>query len=264
MIKNRNIDHGKAFDWGNTSKDYAKYRDIYPDEFYQKIVDSGLCIDGQTTLDLGTGTGVLPRNLYKFGANWTGTDISENQIAEAVRLANEKDMNIKFFASPAEETGLPDDIFDVITACQCFLYFDKAKIVPEIVRMLKPNGRLLILFMAWLPYENEIAMASENLVLKYNPSWTGGKYRRFEPTVPQWSKDIFDCVNCSAYEVGVTFTRESWHGRIIACRGIGASSLPQSAIEGFKKEHWKYMQTVPEQFIIPHFVTMLEFKTKIK
>ena len=31
------IDNGKTFDWGNTSKDYAKYRDIYPDEFYQSI-----------------------------------------------------------------------------------------------------------------------------------------------------------------------------------------------------------------------------------
>ena len=29
------IDNGKSFDWGNTSKDYAKYRDIYPKEFRQ-------------------------------------------------------------------------------------------------------------------------------------------------------------------------------------------------------------------------------------
>ncbi len=25
------IDNGKSFDWGNTSKDYAKFRDVYPD-----------------------------------------------------------------------------------------------------------------------------------------------------------------------------------------------------------------------------------------
>ena len=30
-----NIDAGKSFNWGKTSKDYAKYRDIYPEEFYQ-------------------------------------------------------------------------------------------------------------------------------------------------------------------------------------------------------------------------------------
>jgi len=32
-----------------------------------------------------TGTGVLPRNMYRFGAAWTGTDISENQSLLAVK-----------------------------------------------------------------------------------------------------------------------------------------------------------------------------------
>lgn len=73
------IDAGKAFDWGRTSEEYAKYRDIYPEEFYKKIADRGLCIEGQKVLDLGTETGVLPRNMYKYGAEWTGTDMKLNQ-----------------------------------------------------------------------------------------------------------------------------------------------------------------------------------------
>lgn len=80
MIYNKDIDSGNGFDWSRASNDYAKYRDIYPDEFYQKIVDLGYCKNGQSVLDLATGTGVLPRNMYKFGAKWTGADISENQI----------------------------------------------------------------------------------------------------------------------------------------------------------------------------------------
>ncbi len=36
-ITNRDIDGGKPFDWGKTSLDYAKFRDIYPKEFYQNI-----------------------------------------------------------------------------------------------------------------------------------------------------------------------------------------------------------------------------------
>lgn len=36
-IKDDRIDSGKAFDWGKTSREYAKYRDIYPEEFYKKI-----------------------------------------------------------------------------------------------------------------------------------------------------------------------------------------------------------------------------------
>ena len=73
-IINRNIDGGKAFDWGKTSGDYGKYRDIYPQAFYDRILARGLCRSGQAALDLGTGTGVLPRHLYPYGAHWTGTD----------------------------------------------------------------------------------------------------------------------------------------------------------------------------------------------
>lgn len=64
IITDKNIDGGKSFDWGRVSSEYAKYRDIYPEEFYKKIVDRGLCVKGQCILDLGTGTGVLPRNMY--------------------------------------------------------------------------------------------------------------------------------------------------------------------------------------------------------
>ena len=42
MIKKNNIDHGKGFDWGRASSDYAKYRDIYPPKLYQKLLDMNL------------------------------------------------------------------------------------------------------------------------------------------------------------------------------------------------------------------------------
>ena len=97
MITNKNIDSGKGFDWGLASADYAKYRDIYPEEFYKRIVDLGYCKNWQRVLDLGTGTGVLPRNMYKYGAKFVGTDISENQIKYAKKLSGgEWILNISF------------------------------------------------------------------------------------------------------------------------------------------------------------------------
>ena len=148
-IRNNSMDAGKAFDWGRTSKEYARYRDIYPDEFYQKIIDRGLCVSGQNVLDLGTGTGVLPRNLYHYGAKWTGTDISPEQIREAERLAKAGSMDISFMAVPAEQIDFPAESFHVITACQCFWYFDHARLMPKLSELLKPDGKLLILYMAW-------------------------------------------------------------------------------------------------------------------
>ena len=76
-ISNEKIDSGKAFDWGKTSADYARYRDIYPQIFYEKIIERNLCLSGQKVLDIGTGTGVLPRNMYPVSYTHLSWDISK-------------------------------------------------------------------------------------------------------------------------------------------------------------------------------------------
>ena len=173
MQQDKSIDNGKGFDWGRTSEDYAKYRDIYPKEFYDRILSRGVCVNGQKVLDIGTGTGVLPRNLYEYGAEWTGTDISENQIGQAVKLAKNQGMSIDFYTCPAEEIDYPENTFDVITACQCIWYPNHSITAPKFAKILKPGGKFLILYMGWLPYEDETAGKSEEIILKYNPEWTG-------------------------------------------------------------------------------------------
>ena len=138
-MQNERIDAGRSFDWGKASADYAKYRDIYPPRFYQELLNLGFCKKGDRVLDLGTGTGVLPRNLYHTGAHFVGTDVSENQIREAKRLS--AGMDIDYVASAAEDLSFADESFDGMTACQCFFYFDPAAVLPNIARMLKPGGR---------------------------------------------------------------------------------------------------------------------------
>ena len=79
---------------------------------------------------------------------------------------------------------------------------------------------------------------------------------------PSWCGNLFEPANILAFECPVTFTRESWHGRIKACRGIGASSLSEEEIAAWEKEHMEYMQTLPEIFDILHYVTVLDLKKK--
>ncbi len=57
-------------------------------------IDAGKAFDWGKVLDPGTGTGVLPRNIYKYGAEWTGTDISHEQIEQAKKLAAASNMRI--------------------------------------------------------------------------------------------------------------------------------------------------------------------------
>lgn len=263
-IKNKKIDLGKAFDWGRTSKDYAKYRDIYPCEFYKKIEKRGLCIKGQRVLDLGTGTGVLPRNMYQLGAEWVGVDISQNQITEAKRLTEQENMDIEFYVVSAEDIQFEKDSFDVVTACQCFWYFNQEKLLPKLHRILKPNGKLLILYMAWLPYEDKVAGASEELVLKYSPNWSGAGEFKKPIHIPDIAYKYFDMVGHEEYYTYVPFTRESWHGRMRACRGVGAS-LSEKELQLWDIEHKKLLSEVaPEKFNVLHYVAMAELKVKGK
>lgn len=242
--------------------DYAKYRDIYPEKFYQKIIERGLCTKGQHVLDLGTGTGVLPRNMYRFGAEWTGTDISENQILQAEMLTKQSGMQIQYQAVAAEDITFPAHTFDVITACQCFWYFDHETVMPKLFDLLKPNGRLLVLYMAWLPFEDEIAGASEELVLKYNGKWSGAGETKHPIQVPDCVYEWFEPVYHEEYDVAVPFTRETWNGRMKACRGIGAS-LSLQEIERWETEHKALLLDIaPETFEVKHYAAMLELKRK--
>ncbi|HIR39033.1 MAG TPA: class I SAM-dependent methyltransferase [Candidatus Coproplasma stercoripullorum] len=127
-MKFSHVDGGKEFDWGKTSQLYAKYRDIYPPEFLNRLCAAADIATGKNILDIGTGTGVIPRMLYGTGAYFTGIDIADNQIAEACRLAREGNMDINFICAPAENYSSEGHKFDSVIACQCFTYFDHAKL----------------------------------------------------------------------------------------------------------------------------------------
>ena len=254
------IDEGKAFDWGKASKDYAKYRDIYPQEFYDYILNLGLCRDGQKVLDIGTGTGVLPRNMYKYGAVWTGTDIAENQIEQAKELAEKAGMDIEFFTSKAEDVSFPDNTFDVITACQCIWYFDHDITSKTFAKMLKPGGKFLILYMGWLPYEDKIAGKSEEIILKHNPSWSSYGDKVHPVWVPEQYLENFKLISQEEFRVDVPFTRGSWHGRMRACRGVGASMSPET-LAVWDKEHMSMLEeNAPEEFVVKHYISIAQLQ----
>ncbi|MBR4223481.1 MAG: methyltransferase domain-containing protein [Oscillospiraceae bacterium] len=249
-IRDDRIDGGKAFDWGRTSAEYARYRDIYPDMFYSMAADRGLCVKGQRVLDLGTGTGVLPRNMYKYGAVWTGTDISPEQIEQARILS--QGMDIDYRAVSAEELDFPDGSFDVVTACQCFWYFDHERTMPVLSRLLRDGGRLVVLYMAWLPFEDEIAGRSEQIVLKYSPGWTGAGQTRRPLYIPDVVYRWFEPEDSENRDVMVPFTRDTWHGRMRASRGVGAS-LDEEALARWDAEHRAMLEDFPERFEVLHY-----------
>jgi SAM-dependent methyltransferase len=259
------IDNNTAFDWGKTSADYAKYRDIYPPEFYDCLLALGIGTAGQTVLDVGTGTGVLPRHMHGHGAKWVGADIAPEQIQYARELS--QGTNIAYFISAAEDVDFPDATFDAVTALQCFIYIDPARFYPLLTRILKPRGIFAEMTMNFLPFESDIVSGSEALILKYNPQWTGGGFRRedFRSRPDQLERlcgGVFEVEAIEMLDLQVPFTRESWHGRMKTIRGISASSLSPEQIQAWSDEHGAYMQTWPETFTIPHIAKIHKLRLK--
>ena len=58
------------------------------------------------------------------------------------------------------------------------------------------------------------------------------------------------------YDLMVPFTKESWHGRMRACRGVGAS-LSEEELVKWDKEHRELLEaTAPEQFEVLHYAAL--------
>ena len=116
--------------------------------------------------------------------------------------------------------------------------------------------------MGWLPYEDEVAGKSEEIILKYNPNWNGYGDTVHPVWVPEEYLTYFNLVSQKEFRVDVPFTRESWHGRMRACRGVGASMSPAD-LESWDKEHFHMLEAAaPESFAVKHYASIAELTVK--
>lgn len=251
-MKLSNIDSGNAFDFGKTSHNYGKYRNIYPKSMYDKLIGFGVVAKSKKVLDLGSGTAILPINLAYTEASFTATDIAENQIKVGKQIVREQGLNnIDFKVCSAENTGFDDNGFDTVTAVQCFQYFNPEKAAEEIKRILKPKGKFCKIFMDWLPYEDNIVSEMEKLVLKYNPMWNGCGFEKFRYTYPKWAENRFNIETIHSYNESLNFTKEEWIGRIKTCRGVGAS-LGDKEVKEFENEYRSMIEKYDNLLSIKH------------
>lgn len=246
------IDHGRPLDWGKTSADYAEHRPGPPDSYYGRLAELGIGRPGQRILDLGTGTGVLARRFAAQGATVAGIDISPGQIETARRLAGRDRVEVDFRVAPAERVPHPDASFDAITANQAWLYFDRPRTVAELKRLLAPGGVFMNSGFSWLPRADAIARRTEEVVLAHNPQWTTGDWSGEIPERPAWSVNDFRVRAWFFYDEAIPFTRDTWRGRMRACRAIGASLAPDEVARFDRALAEVLAREAPERFSVLH------------
>jgi ubiquinone/menaquinone biosynthesis C-methylase UbiE len=117
---------------------YAQFRPTYPEALFNLLFS--LSPSKASAWDCGTGNGQIAQRLASVFHKVQATDISRQQLDNAVRLPN-----IHYSLQPAEKTDFPDHGFDLITVAQAIHWFDFDAFYAEVHRTLKPGGILAVI-----------------------------------------------------------------------------------------------------------------------
>jgi SAM-dependent methyltransferase len=246
-----------TIDFGRHSDDYAAHRPGLPPSFYERL-DAVIHIRGSRALDLATGPGTVALELAARGSTVVGIDTSAGQIATARRVAAERHLNdtARFQVARAEHTGLGPDAFDLVTACQCWHWFDGAAALAEARRVLRPGGILTIVSYSYLAEHTSVAHDTEALILEFNPSWTmAGSTGLYPERIDEMIRGRFDFVEAFCYHHDEEFSHARWRGRMRTCNGVGSGGLPPSEVVRFDEALDRLLRAkYPDPMIVEHRV----------
>jgi ubiquinone/menaquinone biosynthesis C-methylase UbiE len=96
-------------------------------------------------LDVGCGDGLLAAEFASHGADATGIDAEPMMLALAQSRANAAAISMRFIDGRAERLPFADEMFDRVTASALLcLVPDRAQVLSEMARVLRPGGRLVL------------------------------------------------------------------------------------------------------------------------
>lgn len=130
-----NVYTGSADRWHD---DYERGRPGWPLE----VVAIPALPSAATALELGAGTGKLTRLLVSRFENVVAVEPDEGMRRLLVALCSEAQV----LAGSAEEIPLEDGSVDAVFAAEAFHWFDGARGLAEIARVLRPRGALVVMW----------------------------------------------------------------------------------------------------------------------
>ena len=129
---------------------YNSVRPAYPDEAVAALVDAarrarGADASGQggplRAADIGAGTGKMSELLARAGFLVDAVEPSEAMRAQASSIEG-----VTWHAGVAEQTGLPNDLYDIVVFAQSWHWVDSERAGLEVERILAPGGALGIVW----------------------------------------------------------------------------------------------------------------------
>jgi ubiquinone/menaquinone biosynthesis C-methylase UbiE len=127
-----------ALSFGGVAEAYDRARPSYPAEAAAWLAG----LDHAHVLELGAGTGKLTRVLVELGHDVHATDPD----AAMLEVLEDRLPGVRTAVASAEEIPLPAGSVDAVIAAQAFHWFDLDRALPEIARVLRPEGRICLLW----------------------------------------------------------------------------------------------------------------------
>ncbi len=145
-------------------QDLVKWGDRLKKEapFFKKLLE-GMVPSNSQVLDVSCGTGFHLVMLSKWGLSGIGVDISEQNIDEAIKLAEKSSVQekIKFVLGDILEieNKVGESKFDFIycigNTLSIFNTQDRNNIIQQLINVLNPNGKILLQAVNYLAHVND-------------------------------------------------------------------------------------------------------------
>ena len=126
-------------------ENYSLYRPGYPAEAMQYIFDRTKINSQSSVADIGAGTGIFTELLLSSGSGVIAVEPNESMRLAADNILQGNN-NYSSIAGSAEATGLASHSIDLITAAQAFHWFKLAEAKTEFNRILKPQGKIVLIW----------------------------------------------------------------------------------------------------------------------
>ena len=123
---------------------YTKGRPLYAQASLNFLKEQGVN-EKAFVADIGAGTGIFSKQLAENGATVYAVEPNEDMRSTAKEYL--KDIkNVHCIDGSAEETTLPDCNIDFVCAAQAFHWFDKDLFRKECLRVLRPEGKIVLIW----------------------------------------------------------------------------------------------------------------------
>ena len=161
-----------------------------------------------------------------------------------------------FRTASAESTGLDSASFDLVTAGQCWHWFDASAAMAEVQRVLRPGGVLAIAYYSYLAEHAPVARETEELILEFNPSWSMAGSTGIVPgLIDEAIHGGLRFIEAFCYDHDEEFSHVGWRGRMRTSNGVGSGGLSPAEVSRFDDDLGRLLRRkYPDPMVVPHRV----------